>query len=146
MAGAGLFWEKSTAGWLLVAGLVWEKSTAGWWLISQANRAHLYCGVDFALRLTQHPPLVDNTFHLRIGSLWIIEGHVFFCVCWAQLVAAAIFISHTHTGWGPRFISPGYWENLKSCGFKLTNWTFFVKAFCHSRLPHNDHNAHNLAN
>jgi hypothetical protein len=29
MAGAGLFWEKSTAGWLLVAGLFWEKSTAG---------------------------------------------------------------------------------------------------------------------
>jgi hypothetical protein len=39
MAGAGLFWEKSTAGWLLVADLLWEKSTAGWWLISQANRA-----------------------------------------------------------------------------------------------------------
>jgi hypothetical protein len=38
MAGAGLFWEKSTAGWLLVADLFWEKSTAGWWLISQANR------------------------------------------------------------------------------------------------------------
>jgi hypothetical protein len=30
MAGAGLFWEKSTAGWLLVAGLLWEKSTGGW--------------------------------------------------------------------------------------------------------------------
>jgi hypothetical protein len=30
MAGAGLFWEKSTAGWLLVAGSFWEKSTAGW--------------------------------------------------------------------------------------------------------------------
>jgi hypothetical protein len=39
MAGADLFWDKSTAGWLLVAGLLWEKSTAGWWLISQANRA-----------------------------------------------------------------------------------------------------------
>jgi hypothetical protein len=24
---------------LMVAGLFWEKSTAGWWLISQANRA-----------------------------------------------------------------------------------------------------------
>jgi hypothetical protein len=24
---------------LLVAGLFWEKSTAGWWLISQTNRA-----------------------------------------------------------------------------------------------------------
>jgi hypothetical protein len=41
MAGAGLFWEKSTAGWLLVADLFWEKSTIGWWLISQANRARL---------------------------------------------------------------------------------------------------------
>jgi hypothetical protein len=39
MAGAGLFWEKSTAGWLLVAGLFWEKSTVGWWLIRQANKA-----------------------------------------------------------------------------------------------------------
>jgi hypothetical protein len=39
MAGAGLFWEKSTAGRLLVVGLFWEKSTVGWWLISQANRA-----------------------------------------------------------------------------------------------------------
>jgi hypothetical protein len=29
MTGAGLFWEKSTAGWLLVASLFWEKSTAG---------------------------------------------------------------------------------------------------------------------
>jgi hypothetical protein len=38
MAGADLFWEKSTAGWLLMAGLFWEKSTAGWWLISKANR------------------------------------------------------------------------------------------------------------
>jgi hypothetical protein len=34
MAGAGLFWEKSIAGWLLVADLFWEKSTASWWLIS----------------------------------------------------------------------------------------------------------------
>jgi hypothetical protein len=38
-AGAGLFWEESTAGWLLVVGLFWDKITAGWWLISQANRA-----------------------------------------------------------------------------------------------------------
>jgi hypothetical protein len=38
MAGAGSFWEESTAGWLLMAGLLWEKSTADWWLISQANR------------------------------------------------------------------------------------------------------------
>jgi hypothetical protein len=40
MASADLFWEKSTAGWLLVAGLFWEKSTVGWWLISQTNRLH----------------------------------------------------------------------------------------------------------
>jgi hypothetical protein len=38
VAGADLFREKSTAGWLLVAGLFREKSTVGWWLISQANR------------------------------------------------------------------------------------------------------------
>jgi hypothetical protein len=37
MAGADLFWEKSTTSWLLVAGLFWEKSTAGWWLISRTN-------------------------------------------------------------------------------------------------------------
>jgi hypothetical protein len=40
VVGADLFWEKSTAGWLLVARLFWEKSTVGWWLISQANRVH----------------------------------------------------------------------------------------------------------
>jgi hypothetical protein len=31
MAGADLFWEKSTAGWLLVAGLFWEKYC---WLVA----------------------------------------------------------------------------------------------------------------
>jgi hypothetical protein len=41
VAGADLFWEKSTIGWLLVVGLFWEKSTVGWWLISQANMADL---------------------------------------------------------------------------------------------------------
>jgi hypothetical protein len=41
MAGAGLFWEKSTDDWLLVAGLFWEKSTVGWYLISQANRVRV---------------------------------------------------------------------------------------------------------
>jgi hypothetical protein len=34
MAGADLFWEKSTVGWLLMADLFWEKSTADWWLIN----------------------------------------------------------------------------------------------------------------
>jgi hypothetical protein len=38
MAGADLFREKSTVGWLPVAGLFREKNTAGWWLISQANK------------------------------------------------------------------------------------------------------------
>jgi hypothetical protein len=38
MAGADLFWEKSIAGWLLMAGLFWEKSTVSRWLISQMNR------------------------------------------------------------------------------------------------------------
>jgi hypothetical protein len=46
MAGAGFFWEKSTAGWLLVAGSFWEKSTAGWWLISRANRRKLKMGPE----------------------------------------------------------------------------------------------------
>jgi hypothetical protein len=32
-----LFWEKSTAGWLLVANLFWGESTVGCWLISQVN-------------------------------------------------------------------------------------------------------------
>jgi hypothetical protein len=38
IVGADLFWEKSTAGWSLVAGLFWEKNTTGWWLISRTNR------------------------------------------------------------------------------------------------------------
>jgi hypothetical protein len=46
MAGAGLLWEKSTAGWLLVAGSLWEKSTAGWWLISQANRTVMFSALN----------------------------------------------------------------------------------------------------
>jgi hypothetical protein len=51
MAGAGLFWEKSTADWLLVAGLLWEKSTAGWWLIRQANKLTCYRLVWWSMRL-----------------------------------------------------------------------------------------------
>jgi hypothetical protein len=46
MADAGLFWEKSTVGWLLMADFFWEKSTAGWWLISQTNRARLQRHAD----------------------------------------------------------------------------------------------------
>jgi hypothetical protein len=34
---AGLFREKSIAGWLLMTGLFRDKNTAGWWLINQAN-------------------------------------------------------------------------------------------------------------
>jgi hypothetical protein len=49
MAGADLFWEKSTAAWLLVAGLFFEKDTAGWWLISQTNRAFVLNSTDQAL-------------------------------------------------------------------------------------------------
>jgi hypothetical protein len=30
MAGAGLFWDKSTVGWLLMTDLLWKKSTDGW--------------------------------------------------------------------------------------------------------------------
>jgi hypothetical protein len=40
MADADLLREKSTVRWLVVAGLFREKSAAGWWLISQANSAH----------------------------------------------------------------------------------------------------------
>ena len=29
---------------------------------------YFYCSVDFALYLTQHSPLVDNTFDLQVGS------------------------------------------------------------------------------
>jgi hypothetical protein len=62
MAGAGLFWEKSTAGWLLVADLFWEKSTVGWWLISQANRLFepFYCR-----QVQQH---ADNKQDLRVHA------------------------------------------------------------------------------
>jgi hypothetical protein len=45
VAGADLFWDKSTAGWLLVAGLFWDKSTIDWWLISQAIRALVFLRV-----------------------------------------------------------------------------------------------------
>jgi hypothetical protein len=59
MAGANLFWEKSTAGWLLMADLFWEKITAGWWLISQANRAR----IDFFFQI--YANLIVHSFTLQ---------------------------------------------------------------------------------
>jgi hypothetical protein len=49
MAGAGLFWEKSTAGWLLVAGLFWEKNTAGWLVADKSSEQGvgiMHCWVE----------------------------------------------------------------------------------------------------
>jgi hypothetical protein len=50
MAGAGLFWEKSSVGWLLMAGLLWEKSTAGSaWRRTAHSPSHLiHCHVTGA--------------------------------------------------------------------------------------------------
>jgi hypothetical protein len=64
MAGADLFWEKSTVGWLMVAGLLWEKSTAGWWLISQTNRAKL-ARLNYRPFITPSPRLV----YMRVQDL-----------------------------------------------------------------------------
>jgi hypothetical protein len=94
MAGAGLFWEKSTAGWLLVAGLFWSKSTVGWWLISQANRLlvfPLYIGrvmkqhivVQHLLRrfpsacVEQLLPYEDNGDRSErlYSCLWVLNPH-----------------------------------------------------------------------
>jgi hypothetical protein len=61
VAGAGLFWEKSTAGWLLVAGLFWEKSNADWWLISRANRLQIF-GYSNLCRVTYRFSFYINTF------------------------------------------------------------------------------------
>jgi hypothetical protein len=47
MSGAGLFWEKSTTGWLPVTGLLWEESTADWRLISKGR-------ADSSLRCDRH--------------------------------------------------------------------------------------------
>jgi hypothetical protein len=81
MAGADLFWEKSTAGWLLMAGLLWEKSTAGWWLISQANRAL----VLKLSHLTQFRPWITNTVVLVLKLShptqirpWLIDKYPFY--------------------------------------------------------------------
>jgi hypothetical protein len=52
MAGAGLLWEKSTAGWLLVTDLFWDKSTVGWWLISQANRLMNAVSCTYSLQIS----------------------------------------------------------------------------------------------
>jgi hypothetical protein len=80
VAGAGLFWEKSTAGWLLMAGLFWEKSTVSWWLISQTNRAQIVgdrtwglskepaCEEQKAYRLEQKKPTSKNRWN-RIESM-----------------------------------------------------------------------------
>jgi hypothetical protein len=40
VVGAGLFSEKITADWLLVAALFREKSVVGWWMISQTLLAN----------------------------------------------------------------------------------------------------------
>jgi hypothetical protein len=44
MAGADLFRDKSTVGWLLVAGLFREKSTADWWLVWSERKVLLAGG------------------------------------------------------------------------------------------------------
>jgi hypothetical protein len=44
IVGAGLFWEKSTVDWLLMADLFWEKSTTRWWLRSQTNMLEVSVG------------------------------------------------------------------------------------------------------
>jgi hypothetical protein len=60
MVGADLFWEKSTAGWLLVAGLFWEKSTAGWWLINQTNRRHQLASTNLPVAVRRSRPHISS--------------------------------------------------------------------------------------
>jgi hypothetical protein len=85
VAGADLFWEKSTAGWLLVAGLFWEENTAGWWLISQTNRLRSlrlktlsflsFQTSQMTRRISERTPLrgtsgrCERFFHHRLGDL-----------------------------------------------------------------------------
>jgi hypothetical protein len=58
-----LFWEKSTAGWLLVADLLWEKSIAVWWLISQANRT-----ISFGHKVSYFTSTISNFVYLTLGQ------------------------------------------------------------------------------
>jgi hypothetical protein len=89
MAGADLFWEKSTAGWLLMAGLFWEKSTAGWWLISQTNRVGDACSVERFVSSTSHAEYGREACqHVRLAVLtshqwvWLVysEKKITFCL------------------------------------------------------------------
>jgi hypothetical protein len=59
--------KKSTADWLLVAGLFWEKSTAGWWLINQTNRASCW-GVTRKIRMI--PLTREREFLTRSNTKW----------------------------------------------------------------------------
>jgi hypothetical protein len=82
MAGAGLFWEKSTVDWLLMSGLLWEKSTAGWWLISQTNRAWV---------LITHTGLLSGKWSSRAPALISYTPPVGGCppaCCWCSLGAS----------------------------------------------------------
>jgi hypothetical protein len=78
MADADLFWEKSTAGWLLVAGLFWEKSTAGWWLISRTNRPRIADSTSAVLadREQEQGYLTDRLF-LIFTMVWVVCKRVF---------------------------------------------------------------------
>jgi hypothetical protein len=93
MAGADLFWEKSTAGWLLVAGLFWEKSTAGWWLISQANRARLF----------EHTPILSyQSGGINEWSLVLTSTHFELTACsfgWWLMAGADLFWEKSTAGW-----------------------------------------------
>jgi hypothetical protein len=69
MAGADLFWEKSTAGWLLMADLLWEKNTAGWWLISQGNSCSFVLIIIWS-SCCRRPARFDHLLHSSWRSSW----------------------------------------------------------------------------
>ena len=58
VAGAGLLWEKITAGWLVTgAGLVWEKNTVGW-LKKQAVESSTSSNTSTTISTTIPPQII----------------------------------------------------------------------------------------
>jgi hypothetical protein len=94
-----LFWQKSTAGWLLMVGLFWEKSTAGWYLISQTNRAtqpvceEWWSVGEFPLFLNSYFELLQPV-RLAGGWCWFVVRVKY---CW--LVASGRFVLREKHCW-----------------------------------------------
>jgi hypothetical protein len=120
VADAGLFWEISIAGWLLVVGLFWEKSTAGWWLIRQANRVQ-------RTRMGRYP----ETNRLYISQLHLLDFIFLYLVTGIQS-------PHVWSTAVDHFFTFDYSPNCKICHVSWQKVEYEIPAIdaCTARYPH----------